>query len=106
MTALTPKDVVQRFQRAKDRRATWETHWQFSCWNEGDPNRKTIEAVTTDDKVFASCVRIACRAVAGSLADPTGGATHYHTAAVYPPWARGRAPTAVIGAHLFYANVE
>lgn len=28
MTALTPKDVVQRFQRAKDRRATWETHWQ------------------------------------------------------------------------------
>lgn len=80
--------------------------WQFSCWNAADPNRKKLLAVTADNKVFASCLRIARRAVAGGLPDPTGGATHYHTDAVRPPWSKGRVPSAVIGAHLFYANVE
>lgn len=107
--------VINRVRRARAAGGYWWgdsvaavclKRWQFSCWNEGDPNRKKIEAVTADNKVFASCLRIARRAVAGVLADPTGGATHYHTDVVRPPWARGRAPSAVIGAHLFYANVE
>jgi spore germination cell wall hydrolase CwlJ-like protein len=80
--------------------------YQFSCWNKGDPNRARIEAVGEGDPVFQTCLRIARRAVAGTLDDPTRGATHYHTKAVYPPWARGRAPCAEIGQHLFYNDVE
>lgn len=80
--------------------------WQFSAWNPGDPNRATILAVTAENKTFASCLRIARRAVAGTLADPTGGATHYHALTVHPPWAWRHTPCAQIGNHLFYDDVE
>ena len=80
--------------------------WQFSCWNAGDPNRAKIEAVAADNRVFQTCQRIARRALAGTLADPTDGATHYHAKAANPPWARGKAPSAEIGGHLFYADIE
>ena len=29
MTELTPKEVVDRFTRAKERRSVWESHWQY-----------------------------------------------------------------------------
>lgn len=48
------------------------------------------------------CRRIARRAVRGSLADPTGGATAFHTAEESPAWARHRFPVAVVGRFLFY----
>lgn len=80
--------------------------WQFSCWNAGDPNRTKITTVAADNKVFQTCQRIARRALAGTLADPTGGATHYHAKAANPPWARGKAPSAEIGGHLFYSDIE
>lgn len=80
--------------------------WQFSCWNESDPNRARIERVDETDRVFRICLRIARRAVAGSLDDPTCGATHYHTRAIAPDWARALEPSAEIGSHLFYNNVE
>jgi spore germination cell wall hydrolase CwlJ-like protein len=79
---------------------------QFSCWNAADPNRAVIEAVTMETRAFRVCARIALRAVAGVLGDPTKGATHYHTISCAPPWARGRTPSAQIGSHLFYTNVE
>ncbi|NBT31970.1 MAG: cell wall hydrolase, partial [Rhodobacteraceae bacterium] len=34
--------------------------------------------------------------------DLTNGATHYHTRAVSPSWARRFPQTAAIGSHLFY----
>lgn len=80
--------------------------WQFSCWNETDPNLEMLASLTADNKVFQSCLRIARRAIAGTLADPTEGATHYHAKSARPPWARGRAPAAEIGNHLFYNDVE
>ena len=80
--------------------------WQFSCWNSGDPNRPRLLAVGRGDPVFETCVRIARRAALGLLADPTGGATHYHAVGVGPYWAAGRSPSAVIGRHLFYNDVE
>jgi N-acetylmuramoyl-L-alanine amidase len=76
--------------------------WQFSCWNAGDPNLPKLRAVTAADPAFAAALAIARRAVAGALPDPTGGATHYHTTAISPSWARGAVPTARIGAHVFY----
>lgn len=107
--------VMNRVARAMERGGWWwgatvaevcRRPWQFSCWNEGDPNRAKIERADERDPNFAICVRIARRAVAGALADPTLGATHYHVQGVAPPWAAGREPSAVIGRHRFFNNVE
>ena len=78
MTDITPQSIIERYRRAKERRAVWESHWQFSCWNKTDPNRAKIESVGRDNRNFQSCLRIARRALAGTLKDPTVGATHYH----------------------------
>ncbi len=80
--------------------------WQFSCWNPNDPNRAKLLAVGPANRTFASCLRIAKRAVADEIPDATDGATHYHARSVSPPWARGRTPSAIIGGHLFYNDVE
>ena len=107
--------VMNRVARAKKWRGYWwgsdvtavcRHRLQFSCWNADDPNREKLEAVTDEDPVFASCLRIARRAVAGTLKDPTKGATHYHAKSAQPVWARGRAACATIGNHAFYNNVE
>jgi len=77
--------------------------WQFSCWNEGDPNRgKLIMVKASEDGWFAHAVEIAKRAIAGELPDKTGGATHYHAKSVKPKWSEGRQPCAEIGWHVFY----
>ncbi|MBO6808833.1 cell wall hydrolase [Thalassospira sp.] len=78
---------------------------QFSCWNKADPNRKKLLALSPRDPAYRLCKRIAKRAVAGELPDQTDGATHYHTHAVDPFWARGHVPVAEIGNHLFYKNI-
>jgi len=78
---------------------------QFSCWNADDPNLPKLRAVTRDDPIFAQAIEIAERAVGGELADPTGGATHYHTISIQPEWAKGREPCKRIGHHVFYNNV-
>jgi spore germination cell wall hydrolase CwlJ-like protein len=75
---------------------------QFSCWNQGDANFPVISAAGESDPVFATALRIARRAAAGVLADPTQGATHYHAAGARPDWAKGVKPCAVIGRHVFY----
>ena len=107
--------VMNRVARAMERGGWWwgasvaevcRRPWQFSCWNPDDPNRIKIEQADEKDREFASCLRIARRAVAGALDDPTLGATHYHAASATPPWATGRVPSAVIGRHRFYNNVE
>ena len=57
-----------------------------------------------DELLFTTCLRIARRAVAGLLEDPTGGATRYHDRSTLPDWTSGREPTAEIGNRLFYAG--
>ena len=75
---------------------------QFSCWNENDPNRSTIQSVTTSNTVFAGAVSLAKLAYAGTLPDITGGATHYHVATITPTWAGELTQTVKIGNHIFY----
>jgi spore germination cell wall hydrolase CwlJ-like protein len=58
--------------------------------------------VPEGDPALAVCRRIARRAAAGALPDPTGGATHWHDAGALPGWALGRVPTAEIGGLVFY----
>ncbi|MBK8174238.1 MAG: cell wall hydrolase [Rhodospirillales bacterium] len=59
-----------------------------------------------DDAVFASCRRIARRALSGALRDPTCGATRFHAIGISPAWSRSLNPRAWIGSFLFYSEEE
>jgi len=98
-----------------DGKADWwgESHagvatapYQFSAFNENDPNRPKLEAVSDNDPTFVQAVELAAKAVAGKLPDLTGGATHYHARQITPPnWTVGAIRTAAIGDHIFYRGV-
>ena len=75
---------------------------QFSTWNFNDSNRRKALGVRVGDVVFDKCLSIATRAFNGQLRDATGGANHFHTAAVDPSWNRSMQRTAQIGAHIFW----
>ena len=107
--------VLNRVRRARRRGGYWWggdiesvclKPWQFSCWNVNDPNRPKLLNVDRNNRTFQTCLRVARRAVAGTLKDPTYGATHYHTLNIEPPWASGRAACVIIGRHRFYNDVE
>ncbi|HYD31869.1 MAG TPA: cell wall hydrolase [Azospirillaceae bacterium] len=106
--------VVNRVAAARARRGHWwgstvvevcRKPFQFSCWNDGDPNSAKLRDIPPDHPAFETCLRVARRAVAGTLPDPTDGATHYHARSVHPSWAMGRLPCAEIGGHLFYKDI-
>lgn len=80
--------------------------YQFSCWNKNDPSYKRLLEVTDKNIHFATCLRIARRAVINALPDRTNGATHYHADYIMPYWAKGEQPVKMIGAHIFYKLVE
>ncbi len=102
--------IINRFRSAKwfagdTLAATCLKSKQFSSWNDGDPNRALMMDAVLTEKVFAECLYAALGALLGRTHDPTGGATHYHTSAVHPDWAKGHTSVATIGAHLFYRDV-
>lgn len=103
--------VLNRVKRGEDRwgRTIAEVctkDRQFSCWNIGDPNRKKMLAVSNSNVAFKKALAIADRAIAGTLADVTFGATHYHTREVHPEWSVGKQPCFEQGDHLFYNNID
>ncbi|MGB1547116.1 MAG: cell wall hydrolase [Alphaproteobacteria bacterium] len=55
-----------------------------------------------DERLFRAALRIARRALAGVLEDPTEGATRFHAEDAFPVWAQGRTPAAAFGHHLYY----
>jgi spore germination cell wall hydrolase CwlJ-like protein len=75
--------------------------FQFGCWHPGHPRRRAI-AELPEGAELGACRRVAARALAGVLADPTGGATHYHADEALPRWALGRMATAEFGGLVFY----
>lgn len=89
----TPKDVVLK-------------KWQFSCWNENDPNRAKLLAVTTADSEYATALSLAKAIYAGTMPDITNGATNYlalGSLSSVPSWASRMKQVASIGNHTFYA---
>jgi len=76
--------------------------FQFPCWNPHHPRHRAMREAGESDVHLPACRRIAARALAGALPDPTGGATHYHDAETLPGWAIGEVPLAEIGALVFY----
>lgn len=106
--------VLNRAGIARERGGFWwganviqvcQKPYQFSCWNRSDPNFRKLQAVDGGDLHFATALRIARRALAGTLDDTTNGATHYHAASIMPYWAKGETPVATIGRHVFYRIV-
>ena len=75
--------------------------FQFACWHPGHPRHRAIAALSEAFDLGA-CARIAARALAGALPDPTAAATHYHADEVLPRWALGHTPTAELGGLVFY----
>lgn len=80
--------------------------WQFSCWNDGDPNHALVRRVAAIDSVFAHCIAIADNIIMGEIGDTTHGSTHYHTLHAKPKWAIGHTPVTQIGGHFFYNDIE
>lgn len=76
--------------------------WQFSCWNQDDPNCQKMLEITDMDPQYAQALIIAQKAVDGELPDSTGGATHYHEYKILPKWAESMKKTTQIGNHIFY----
>lgn len=62
------------------------------------------EEVIAEKKAYERVSKVARAIVDGMAGDLTDGATHYHTTAVRPSWARVYTKTARIGVHLFYRH--
>ena len=73
---------------------------QFSYNCDGKPE------VVNEPEAWARMGKIARGMLDGVPRALTAGATHYHTAAVNPRWARRLEQTAAIGAHLFYRKPD
>lgn len=69
---------------------------QFTYTCDGNPER------INEPQAFARVGKVARLLIDGAPRSLTDGATHYHTKAVSPSWARRYPRTAAIGSHLFY----
>lgn len=76
--------------------------YQFSCWNENDPNRMII--INANAAQLKTAREIADKVISGELKDITGGATHYYANSISAPyWTKSMTKTATVGNHYFYA---
>ncbi len=84
--------------------------WQFSCWNENDPNRARILEAQWNDPDLLDCLIAAADVIGGraeGMGDPTLGATHYLAKGLTPArWALGKTPCIGIGGHNFYNDID
>lgn len=88
---------------------------QFSCWNRGrDPNHlklialaeRIVSGIPSGDRQYEECAFLADGVIRNILGDATAGSDHYMTSALFKTntvaWAKGKAPTATIGSHVFF----
>lgn len=83
--------------------------WQFSCWNDNDPNRALLQSVTRKgDANYELAKEIAGRLMGGLLSDFTFKATHYYSTNLkeQPYWARGKEPCYQVGKHVFFNDID
>jgi len=82
--------------------------WQFSCFNESDPNRPKLLAADLSDPAYLRCMMHAAAVVLGEQPSPfPANTTHYYARSMQtpPPWARGLVPVYETEAHRFFNNV-
>ncbi len=87
-----PSSVCAVVTQGSDRRNAC----QFSYACDGKAERVANRAA------FVKAAKVAKMMLAGRPRVITGGATHFHTTAVNPRWARKLTETTRIGAHIFY----
>ena len=83
--------------------------WQFSCWNENDPNRPRMDVIDrSPDAAYSRAMTVARELASGQLADFTYGATHYFATSLKrrPDWAIGKTPCYQVGRHLFFNGIK
>ena len=88
----------------RDYESVCKKPFQFSCWNDRDPNLAAIKSVPEHDDTYQECIKSAREILSGCV-DVTLGSTHYHALKVKPTWAQDLTPIIQIGGHLFYRNV-
>lgn len=79
--------------------------YQFSCWNQTDPNRSVLLQVSKQtDPLFETCLEVANGVLNGVWPDLTKDSDHYY--AVWmdraPTWSLGKKPRVKLGQHLFF----
>jgi N-acetylmuramoyl-L-alanine amidase len=82
--------------------------WQFSCWNKNDPNYAYLSgAKPIPAAQYAQALKAADQVMAGTVPDPTGGATHYYATTMPKPptWAKSAKQTLRLGQHVFFRDV-
>lgn len=79
--------------------------WQFSCWNQNDPNYKVITSLDDNDPVLIAMVNLID--AARLEADFTNGATHYYATSMSkaPIWVLGAKYCGQWGHTKFYAGI-
>lgn len=112
--------AVLQVIRNRVRDLRWPSTWsgvclqpyQFSCWNDGDPNRVILEGLAAGIRLghaLPAALREAMYVTDGVLAeqfrDLARGACHYHAIGVRPSWATKGELVATIGRHRFYRGV-
>jgi N-acetylmuramoyl-L-alanine amidase len=102
-------NVIMNRLHAKDRYGSTVKEvclkpWQFSCWNNNDPNRNRLLDDQINDSVFPICRHISEKVFQGHWPDLTRGSNHYHTTTmpVIPKWAKDREPALRLAGHVFY----
>lgn len=81
--------------------------WQFSCWNQNDPNRAVILELDETSAAYKKCEQIARGVFTASRnSDLTKSADHYfHDSIDAPDWSKQGVRTISLGGHNFYRIV-
>ena len=76
---------------------------QFSCWNDADPQRARLVAVSTADTEYLDALCAVAGVFADRFEDFAKGANHYlNPALASPSWAKPSAKVVTIGRHAFF----
>lgn len=101
--------LVNRLRDGRWGKTLTEVCWarkQFSCWNDGDPNKMKIAALSDADPLLAKFAGFVLEALHNDSPDITQGARWYHATSIPPPdWALGRS-FVQIGHHRFFKDVN
>jgi spore germination cell wall hydrolase CwlJ-like protein len=82
--------------------------WQFSCWNQNDPNYPYLSGTRDIPNAQYTLAReAAVSVIEGRQPDPTDGATHYYATTMpkAPKWTAKAVRTCKIGRHIFFKDV-
>lgn len=97
--------ILNRFRKhfANSISAVCLAPYQFSCWNQKDPNYEKLKNLDESSSIFKTCLKVAENVIEGKWPDLTDGCDHYHEKSVKPYWAGQLTPKRIFGNHLFYS---